>query len=96
MSAAYAAAELLYTATSSTVEEATCADVVAEPVDATIESLSVPAPALIESPELIVVVGTPFIAAASTALNVSLVEAPVNVSRPVVSELTPDSHNPLI
>ena len=68
----------------------------AEPVDATIESLSVPAPALIESPELIVVVGTLFIVPESTALNVSLVEAPVNVSRPVVSELTPYPDNPLI
>jgi hypothetical protein len=96
VSAAYAAAELLYTATSSTVEEETCADVVAEPVDATIESLSVPAPALIESPELIVVVGTLFIVPESTALNVSLVEAPVNVSRPVVSELTLYPDNPLI
>jgi hypothetical protein len=69
---------------------------VAEPVDATIASLSVPAPALIESPELIVVVGTLFIVPESTALNVSLVEAPVNVSRPVVSELTLYPDNPLI
>ena len=35
---------------------------------------------------MIVVVGAPLIAALSTALNVSLVEAPVRVSKPVVSE----------
>jgi hypothetical protein len=69
---------------------------VAEPVDAAIDSLSVPEPALIESPAFNVVVGAPPIAAESTALNVSLVEAPVNVSRPVVSELTPYPDNPLI
>ena len=80
---------LLYRATSSTVEEETCKEVASAATarDATIESLSVPAPALIESPELIVVVGTALIGSLSTALNVSLVEAPTSVSRPVVSDL---------
>ena len=60
-----------------------------------IDSVSVPVPPVRLSPVVSVsVVEVPV----SCAVNVSSVEAPVKlepVSRPVVSELTPDSHNPL-
>ena len=58
--------------------------------------VSVPAPPSSVSPTPIVVVAAPVVSLTAGAVNVSSLPLPVNSSRPVVSELTPNPHNPLI
>ena len=59
-------------------------------------SVSVPAPPSITSPASNVVAATPVAPLVAGALIISSESPPEIVSRPVVSELTPNLYNPLI